>query len=93
MGARDILKQLERMNIRLSAEGDRLVIRPAGVLPSDLRQQLIELKPALLRIAPRRRWRVTPPGRPQFVVDCVVAPVTPDEIRAQWPGALVEPMS
>lgn len=93
MGARELIHQIEALNIRVSAEGDRLVVQPAHKLPPELRQQLIDLKPAILKIAPRRRWRVTPPGREPFDVDCLVTPVTPAELRGIWVGAAVEPQS
>lgn len=93
MDARDLLAQAERLQISVFAEGDRLVVRPVQKLPPELRQQLVDLKPEILKVAPRRRWRVTPPGREPFGVDCLVAPVTPDEVRGVWSGAVVEPAS
>lgn len=37
----------------------------------------------------QRHWFVRPPGREGFHVVCTT-PVTPAEILAQWPGAIVE---
>lgn len=86
-----LLAALFERQILLFAERDRLMVR--GPLPDDLRQQLIDLKPELLQIAPRRRWWVAPPGREPFGVDCARIPMTADEMRAQWPGASVVPLS
>jgi len=35
------------------------------------------------------RWRVILPGRAPFIISCVHG-ATADQVRAQWPGALVE---
>lgn len=87
----DLLAHLEQLQILVFAEGDRLMVR--GRLPDDLRQQLIDLKPELLQIAPRRRWLVTPPGREPFGVDCGRHPMTAGDLLAVWPGARVEARS
>lgn len=87
----DLLAQLEQRQILLFAEGDRLMVR--GKLDAHLRQQLIDLKPELLQIAPRRRWWVTPPGREAFGVDCVAHPMTSTDLLIVWPGADVRPQS
>jgi hypothetical protein len=93
MGARELLRQAETLQISVFAEGDRLVVRPAHKLPPELRQALVDNRHAVLAVAPRRRWRVTPPGRKAFDVDCVVAPCLPGELLSVWPGAAVEPLS
>lgn len=93
MAAAELLRQAEALNIQVFAEGDNLIVRPVSKLPPELRQALVDNKPAVLTIAPRRRWRVTLPGRKAFDVDCVVAPCLPGELLSVWPGAAVEPLS
>lgn len=88
-----LLAQIEQLNVLVFAEAGNLLIRPAGKLPPEIRQRLIDLKAEVLKIAPRRRWRVTPPGREPFAVDCAGLPLTADEIRGVWIDAQVEPIS
>lgn len=50
MGARDLLADLNGAGLTVTAEGDRLVIRPASKLTDDMRAALRAAKPALLRL-------------------------------------------
>jgi hypothetical protein len=60
MGARDLLAQLAGLGVTVTADGDRLVIRPASKLPDSLRGLLREAKDEVLRAltdAPPRTCR------------------------------------
>lgn len=48
MGARELLDDLVRDGFSVSADGDKLVIRPASKLTDDLRQMLRAAKPELM---------------------------------------------
>ena len=48
MGARDLLADLAGAGLSVTAEGDRLVIRPASKLTEHMRHALREAKPELL---------------------------------------------
>lgn len=48
MGARDLLHELAEAGFRVTAEGDRLVIRPGSKLTDTLRAALREAKPDLV---------------------------------------------
>jgi hypothetical protein len=50
MGARDLLADLARVGLCVSADGDRLIVRPASKLTDDLRAALRQSKPELLAI-------------------------------------------
>lgn len=50
MGARELLADLKGEGLSVTAEGDRLVIRPASKLTDDMRAALREAKPALLEL-------------------------------------------
>lgn len=89
--AQGLLAQLDQQNVLVFAEGDKLMVK--GSLAGWQRERLIEMKPEILLIAPRRRWRVTPPGRPSFGVDCARVPMSREELRGIWPDAEIEPAS
>lgn len=63
MGARELLHDLAGAGLSVTAQGDRLVIRPAGKLTDDMRAALLRAKPALLAIlAPAPRPYRLPQG-------------------------------
>lgn len=50
MGAADLLQHLRTTGFSITADGDRLVIRPASKLTDDMRKALREQKPKLLAL-------------------------------------------
>lgn len=69
MGARDLLDDLHSAGVTVTADGDRLVIRPASKLTDDMRAALRAAKAELLAelgarqapsAAPLRRFRLVP---------------------------------
>ena len=50
MAARDLLADLASAGLRVTAEGDRLMIRPASRLTEPLRVALLQAKPELLAL-------------------------------------------
>ncbi len=59
MGARDLLVELRAEGFRLTAEGDRLVVRPASKLTPELREVVAAAKPELLALVLDPDGRVT----------------------------------
>ncbi len=48
MGARELLHTLAGAGLSVSADGDRLLVRPASLLTGEMRQRLRDAKPELL---------------------------------------------
>lgn len=66
MGARDLLDELACAGLSVTADGDRLVIRPGSRLTDDMRMKLRTAKPELLVLLaqhhsqPDRPYKLTP---------------------------------
>lgn len=76
MGARDLLDDLARVGLTVTADGDRLIARPASKLTDDLRAALRASKPELLAIlAPDLRR----PGEDRPNGELLAAIKRPDE--------------
>jgi len=62
MGARELLHNLADAGLSVTADGDRLVIRPASKLTDDMRTALRQAKPELLALLahPNRPHKLTP---------------------------------
>jgi hypothetical protein len=54
MGASELLHELARAGLTVTADGDRLMIRPANKLTDDMRGALCAAKPELLMLLTRR---------------------------------------
>jgi hypothetical protein len=50
MGARDLLEGLASVGVKVTADGDRLVVRPASKLTDSLRAELLAAKPEVLAL-------------------------------------------
>lgn len=50
MGARGLLEGLAHVGVNVTADGDRLVVRPASKLTDDLRAALLAAKPEVLAL-------------------------------------------
>ena len=63
MGARDLLEDLAGAGLSVTAEGDRLVIRPASKLTDPMRAALRDAKPELIALLSGRTMAPAPPYR------------------------------
>jgi hypothetical protein len=88
MGARELHHALECAGFRLLAEGEMLLVWPVANLLPELRRQIIEHKPELLAIAPRRQWNVSIPGREPFGLTCVQG-INRAELLARYPAGTI----
>ena len=61
MGARDLLEDLAGAGLSVTAEGDRLVIRPASKLTDPMRSALRACKPELIALLAGRAMAPAPP--------------------------------
>jgi len=50
MGARDVLEGLAGVGVNVTADGDRLVVRPASKLTDSMRAELLAAKPEVLAL-------------------------------------------
>ena len=97
MGARDLLADLASAGLSVTAEGDRMVIRPASKLTDPVRAALRDAKPELLAL-------LRGPGRASEALDLSAVAWTDDDIdgfnarrarlmRWGWPEADAEVMA
>lgn len=79
MQAMELFTELNRRGLQLRAEGDLLIVKPGGALTDELRAEIRQHKPDLLRM-------VSPVGQCFCddcgdVVDLLVVPCFPERLR------------
>lgn len=84
MGAPELMITLASQGFQVLAERQTLLVRPASLLTPELRLAIVEHKPELLDLAPRRHWTVHAPEREPFGIVCVQG-CTRHELLSRYP--------